>query len=309
MDESVLLVGSLAYDTVTSPAGSIENELGGSATYGGLAAAFHSRISNGGSVGIVGVVGDDFLPEDRELLKNAGLDLTGLEIVQGETFRWIGSYHGSMGEAETHETHLNVFEHFEPKVPENWKSPTITFCGNLHPLIQKNVLDQSPPSRLSMLDSMNLWIQITKDDLLSVMRKVDLVIINDGEVRMLANDDNLVRAAYHVRSMIDSTYLIVKRGEHGVLALHPDGIISMPAYPVSEVVDPTGCGDTFAGSIASHLSKGTGPISTDELRTSLEIATVTASFTLESFGTNSLANLEESKFNERLSHFISIIHG
>ena len=309
MDESVLLVGSLAYDTVTSPAGSVENELGGSATYGGLAAAFHSRISNVGSVGIVGVVGDDFLVEDRELLKKAGLDLTGLEIVQGETFRWTGSYHGSMGEAETHETHLNVFEYFEPKVPGNWKSPTITFCGNLHPLIQKNVLDQSPPSRLSMLDSMNLWIQIAKDDLLSVMRKVDLVIINDGEVRMLANDDNLVRAAYHVRSMIDSTYLIVKRGEHGVLALHPDGIISMPAYPVSEVVDPTGCGDTFAGSIASHLSKGTGPISTDELRTSLEIATVTASFTLESFGTNSLANLEETKFYQRLSHFRSIIHG
>tara|TARA_B100001113_G_scaffold318745_1_gene286958 strand:- start:43 stop:972 length:930 start_codon:yes stop_codon:yes gene_type:complete len=308
MENSVLIVGSLAYDSVSSPAGSVENELGGSATYGGLAAAFHSKISNVGSVGIVGVVGDDFSFEDRESLKNAGLDLTGLETVQGETFRWTGSYHGSMGEAETHETQLNVFEHFEPKVPENWKSPIITFCANLHPLIQKNVLDQSPPSRLSMLDSMNLWIQIAKDDLLSVMKKVDLVIINDGEVRMLANDDNLVRAAHHVRSMIESTYLIVKKGEHGVLALHPNGIISMPAYPVSEVVDPTGCGDTFAGTLALYLARGTGPITKHEMRQALEAATVTASFTLESFGTQALVNLTVNDFTQRLEKFHKIIH-
>ena len=308
MDKSVLLVGSLAYDSITSPAGSVENELGGSATYGGLAAAFHSRISNAGSVGIVGVVGDDFLLEDRELLRNAELDLTGLEIVQGETFRWTGSYHGSMSEAETHETHLNVFEHFEPKVPENWRTPTITFCANLHPSIQENVLDQSPPSRLSMLDSMNLWIQIAKDELLSVMKKVDLVIINDGEVRMLADDDNLVRASHFVRSKIGSTYLVIKKGENGVLALHPDGVISIPAFPTSKVVDPTGCGDTFAGTLASYLAMGEGPILKHELRQALEAATVTASFTLESFGTESLLNLSEKEFRQRLDEFYTIIH-
>ena len=213
-----------------------------------------------------------------------------------------------MGEAETHETQLNVLENFEPKVPTNWQSPTITFCANLHPLIQEKVLDQSPPSRLSMLDSMNLWIQITKDDLLSVMKKVDLVIINDGEVRMLANDDNLVRAAQHVHSMIESTYLIVKRGEHGVLALHPDGVISIPAFPTPNVIDPTGCGDTFAGTLASQLAKGKGPVTKHEMRQALEIATVTASFTLESFGTQSLLNLTENDFNQRLSQFHSIIH-
>ena len=308
MDESVLIVGSLAYDSVSSPAGSIENELGGSATYGGISAAFHINSSNSGVVGIVGVVGDDFSSEDRKLLKNTGLDLTGLETVPGETFRWSGSYHGSMGEAETHETQLNVLENFEPKVPTNWQSPTITFCANLHPLIQEKVLDQSPPSRLSMLDSMNLWIQITKDDLLSVMKKVDLVIINDGEVRMLANDDNLVRAAQHVHSMSESTYLIVKRGEHGVLALHPDGVISIPAFPTPNVIDPTGCGDTFAGTLASQLAKGKGPVTKHEMRQALEIATVTASFTLESFGTQSLLNLTENDFNQRLSQFHSIIH-
>ena len=308
MDESVLIVGSLAYDSVSSPAGSIENELGGSATYGGISAAFHINSSKSGVVGIVGVVGDDFSSEDRKLLKNTGLDLTGLETVPGETFRWSGSYHGSMGEAETHETQLNVLENFEPKVPTNWQSPTITFCANLHPLIQEKVLDQSPPSRLSMLDSMNLWIQITKDDLLSVMKKVDLVIINDGEVRMLANDDKLVRAAHHVHSMIESTYLIVKRGEHGVLALHPDGVISIPAFPTPNVIDPTGCGDTFAGTLASQLAKGKGPVTKHEMRQALEIATVTASFTLESFGTHSLLNLTENDFNQRLSQFHSIIH-
>ncbi|HJM66350.1 MAG TPA: PfkB family carbohydrate kinase [Candidatus Thalassarchaeaceae archaeon] len=309
MDEAVLIVGSLAYDSVSSPAGSVENELGGSATYGGLAAAFHRRRLGTGTVGIVGVVGDDFSEEDRQLLKDADLDLSGLETVEGGTFRWSGSYHGSMAEAETHETHLNVFEHFQPRVPEHSKSPTITFCANLHPIIQSDVLDQAPPSRLSMLDSMNLWIQIALDDLLTVMKRVDLTIINDGEVRMLADDDNLVRAAHSVRSMIGSTYLIVKRGEHGVLALHPDGAISIPAFPVADVVDPTGCGDTFAGTIAAHLAKGTGPIELNELRAALEAATVTASFTLEAFGTSSLANLDESTFNKRLSEFHTIIHG
>ena len=180
MDKSVLIVGSLAYDSINSPAGSVEEELGGSATYGGLAAAFHRRRLGINSVGIVGVVGDDFSEQDRQLLLNAELDLAGLETVKGSTFRWSGSYHGSMAEAETHETHLNVFEHFQPEVPKNWKSPTVTFCANLHPLIQSNVLDQAPPSRLSMLDSMNLWIQISLDDLLTVMKRVDLAIINDG---------------------------------------------------------------------------------------------------------------------------------
>ena len=308
MDESVLVVGSLAYDSVSSPAGSVKNELGGSATYGGISAAFHTNASKSGIVGIVGVVGDDFSSEDRKLLRNVGLDLTGLETVPGETFRWSGSYHGSMGEAKTHETHLNVLEDFDPKVPENWQNPTITFCANLHPLIQKKVLEQSPPSRLSMLDSMNLWIQIAKDDLLSVMKKVDLVIINDGEVRLLADDDNLVRAAHHVHSLIESTYLVVKRGEHGVLALHPDGVICIPAFPISKVIDPTGCGDTFAGTLASQLAKGEGPVTKHEMRKALEAATVTASFTLESFGTQSLLNLSENNFNQRLSQFYTIIH-
>ena len=176
---------------------------------------------------------------------DADLDLSGLETVNGGTFRWSGSYHGSMAEAETHETHLNVFEHFQPNVPSKWTSPIVTFCANLHPSIQGDVLDQAPPSRLSMLDSMNLWIQIALEDLISVMKRVDLVIINDGEVRMLAGDDNLVRAAHSVRSLIGATYLIVKRGEHGVLALHPEGTISIPAYPVADVVDPTGCGDAY----------------------------------------------------------------
>jgi len=305
----VLIVGSLAYDSVQSPAGSVDEELGGSATYAGLAAAFHRRRLDLNSVGIVGVVGDDFGDSDRQCLESAGLDLSGLETVEGQTFRWRGSYHGSMAEAETHETHLNVFEHFQPQVPDHATSPTITFCGNLHPAIQADVLEQAAPTRLSMLDSMNLWIQISRDILIDVMERVDLVIINDGEVRMLANDDNLVRAAATVRAMVGATYLVIKRGEHGVLALHPDGMIALPAYPVSDVVDPTGCGDTFAGTIAACLAQGDGALSQDELRIALEAATVTASFTLEAFGTQSLADLETSAFDARLSTYRTIIHG
>ena len=308
-DMDVLIVGSLAYDSVHSPEGSVDEELGGSATYAGLAAAFHRRRLSLDSVGIVGVVGTDFAQSDRDRLESAGLDLSGLETVEGETFRWRGSYHGSMAEAETHETHLNVFEHFQPQVPDHATTPIITFCGNLHPAIQADVLDQAPPKRLSMLDSMNLWIEISRDALVDVMRRVDLVIINDGEVRMLADDDNLVRAAAAVRTMVDATYLVIKRGEHGVLALHPKGMIALPAYPVSDVVDPTGCGDTFAGTIASCLSQGDGPLGLEELRTALEAATVTASFTLEAFGTMSLVSLDQPAFDSRLAMYRSIIHG
>jgi sugar/nucleoside kinase (ribokinase family) len=213
-----------------------------------------------------------------------------------------------MAEAQTHETHLNVFEHFEPKVPETHRSPQITFCANLHPALQASVLQQASPRRLSMLDSMNLWIDIAKDSLLDVMRSVDLVIINDGEVRMLADDENLVRAARKVLEMIGVKTLVVKRGEHGVIAFHGEDIISLPAFPTEQVVDPTGCGDTFAGSIAAHLATGEGELSRDELRQALLSATVSASFTLESFGTEALHSMSLEAFNQRLSDFEQMLN-
>ena len=304
----VLIVGSVAYDSVVSPLGHVKDALGGSATYAGLACSFHAKRLSLEKIGLVGVVGEDFADSDRTLLVNSGLDLQGIETAKGETFRWSGSYHGTMAEAQTHETHLNVFEHFEPKVPESHQSPQITFCANLHPALQSSVLNQATPNRLSMLDSMNLWIDIARDSLIEVMQNVDLVIINDGEVRLLADDENLIRAARKVIEMIGVQTLVVKRGEHGVIAFHGPDIVSLPAYPTEEVVDPTGCGDTFAGSIAAHLASGVGELTRDELRHALLSATVSASFTLESFGIEGLHSMTQERFQHRLEVFSRMLN-
>lgn len=303
----VLLVGSIAYDSVTSPVGQVKHALGGSATYGGLAASFHAQRLGIGKVGLVGVVGEDFADEDRLILASHGTDVSGIETAAGDTFRWEGAYEGSMAEAETYSTHLNVFEHFQPKVPEHARTPKVTFCANLHPALQASVLDQTTPNRISMLDSMNLWINIAREPLLEVMQRVDLIIINDGEVRMLAEDENLIRAAHTVRSMTSASTLVVKRGEHGVLAFHGDEIIALPAFPTADVCDPTGCGDTFAGTLAAYIASGDGPLGRDELRTALVAATVSASFTLQSFGVEALQTMTSEAFAHRLSRFENIL--
>jgi len=303
----VLMVGSIAYDSVSSPAGKVEDALGGSAVYAGIASRFHANYLNLSKIGLVGVVGKDFLESDIALLESQGLDLSGLEIAEGKTFRWEGSYHGDMGIAETHDTHLNVFGDFNPKVPDSSKEPTVLFCANLVPALQAQVLEQAQGTRLSMLDSMNLWIEIARDDLLSVMKSVDLIIINDGEVKMIAGDDNLVRAAKTLISMVGCKSLVIKKGENGVIAFHQGGMIALPAYPTELVVDPTGCGDSFAGTIAAYLASGSGDVTKDELREALVRATVTASFTLESFGTSGILSLNNDTFAERLAHFREIV--
>ena len=304
---SVLIVGSIAYDSVQSPAGSVERALGGSATYGGLSCQFVQAMSAKSTTGLVGVVGEDFTGEDRSILSSAGINLDGLDVSPGETFRWEGSYQGSMAEAETHATHLNVFEHFQPVVPAHWKQPSVLFCANLHPDIQRVVIDQTTPHRLTMLDSMNLWITIAKPSLMDVMTAADLVIINDGEARMLSGDANLIRAMRHLAERTRTTTLIVKRGEHGVVALHEGELLALPAVPTADVVDPTGCGDTFAGALAAHLSNGNGTISFAELRSGLMVATVMASFTLEAFGTEALRNLDQARFEQRLDSYRSML--
>ena len=302
------MVGSIAYDSVTSPAGNVENALGGSAVYAGIASRFHGNYLDLEKIGLVGVVGQDFRSEDIAMLESQGLDLSGLEVAEGKTFRWEGSYHGDMGVAQTHDTQLNVFGDFDPKVPPESTAPKVLFCANLVPILQSKVLQQAKGTRISMLDSMNLWIEIAKDDLLAVMQSVDLIIINDGEVRMLAQDDNLIRASRALIKMVGWQTLIIKKGENGVKAFHNGEIISLPAYPTENVVDPTGCGDSFAGTIAAFLASNEGNISRDELREALIRATVTASFTLESFGTSGLLNLTNELFNSRLIEFESILN-
>ncbi len=300
---SVLIVGSIAYDSVESPAGAVARALGGSATYGGLSCRFVQRLSSQSATGLVGVVGEDFDASDRAVLTEAGLNLDGVEVATGETFRWEGSYHGAMAEAETHATYLNVFEHFQPVVPDRWKNPNVLFCANLHPEIQRSVIQQTNPARMTMLDSMNLWINIAKPALLEVMTAVDLVIINDGEVRMLLDDENIVRAMQNLAAQTKTNTLIVKRGEHGVLALHGKTLLALPAFPTADVVDPTGCGDTFAGALAAHLAEGAGPVSDDELREGLMKATVMASFTLEAFGTDALQSLDTGRYRSRMTTY------
>ena len=302
------MVGSIAYDSVESPEGKVEDALGGSAIYGGIASQFHAQHLDLGAVGIVGVVGTDFLQSDRDRLSDLGLDIRGIETAQGNTFRWSGSYHGDMGVAQTHDTQLNVFGEFEPKVPDFARNPKILFCANLLPILQSKVLDQVKPRRLSMLDSMNLWISTAKDDLMEVMKKVDLIIINDGEVKMLAEDENFIRASRKVVEMTECSTLIVKRGEFGVIAFHGEEIISLPAFPTEMVVDPTGCGDSFAGTLASYLANGDGEISRSELREALIASTVTSSFTLESFGVNRLIGLDNNEFIQRLNQYNSILN-
>lgn len=296
---SVLIVGSIAYDSVESPAGSVTNALGGSATYSGLSCQFIQRLHDGPNASLVGVVGSDFTTADREILSQSGLELSGLEVAEGETFRWEGAYHGAMAEAETRATHLNVFEHFEPQVPEDAKQPAVLFCANLHPAIQRNVMEQTSPARITMLDSMNLWIDIARTELLEVMTAADLVIINDGEARMLTQEDNLVLAMHELAKQTETATLVVKRGEHGVLALHRGELLALPAYPTAALVDPTGCGDTFAGALASHLSQRTHALEMAELRDGLMVATVMASFTLEAFGTDALRALTIEEFDNR----------
>jgi len=302
----VLIVGSLAYDSLETPVGSRENELGGSASYGGFSAAFHNKKNSGKGVAIVGVVGQDFKTEHLDWYKNAGLEISGIEVNEGETFRWRGSYHGTMAEAVTHETHLNVFETFQPKVPSSHTKPKVLMCANLPPGLQSSVISQTSAERVSILDSMNLWIEIANEELQDVMKRVDILVLNDGEVRMLASDENLIEASKSVLRMKEGGILVVKRGEHGVLAIHPDGIISMPSYPTSDLVDPTGCGDSFAGAMAQFLAKGSGEVGREELAEALVHATVTASFTIESFGTERIRNLSPIEYEERLSDYRSI---
>jgi hypothetical protein len=316
----LVLVGSIAYDDISSEAGSEVGLLGGSATYAGLAAAFHYRRRGHTTplpIGLVGVVGQDFAQSDWALLQESGLNLDGVERAPGLTFHWKGSYEGAMAEAETHATHLNVFGDFVPHLPSGWNSPRVTFCANIHPQTQAAVLQQTSDSDFTALDSMNLWIELENELLSAVLREVDLAILNDGEVRQLAADSNLLRAGRAVisgkglwggtKQGSGPSMLIIKRGEHGVLAITPNGLIALPAYPTEDVVDPTGCGDTFAGTLLAHLAMQNGDWNhLANLRMSLLHATVTASFTLGDFGTTGLTSLRGDRYQHRLEHYLEI---
>ena len=298
---SLLVVGSVAFDTVRTPFGEATEVVGGSATYFSTAASFFTDVE------LIAVVGEDFPESHIDFLKSRGIDLTGLERRGGKTFRWRGEYTYQLNEAHTLETHLNVLETFRPKIPEQYRSPKMLFLGNIDPELQLDVLNQVERPRLVACDTMNFWIGGKRDALWRVLEKVDVLVINDGEARDLGQDSNLVKVAKETLAR-GPKHLIIKRGEHGVLMFNQKHTFGAPAFPLEMVKDPTGAGDTFAGGFMGHLAS-TGDLSEAGFRRAIIFGSVMASFTVEAFSLDRLRCLEykeiEARFREfkRLTHF------
>ena len=246
---SLLVVGSVALDTVETPFGRAEDALGGSATFFSAASSLFSPVQ------VVGVVGDDYPVEALRFLEERGVDLSGVERAEGESFRWSGVYSFDLNSRETLETRLGVFADFTPKIPEAFRDTELVFLGNIDPELQINVLEQVRRPRFVACDTMNLWIDIKRERLLDLLGRVDLLLVNDGEARQLSGDFNLARAARWIMDR-GPRYLIIKKGEHGAILFTPNGVFFAPGYPLEEVFDPTGAGDAFAGGFAAALAEG-----------------------------------------------------
>ncbi|MBX7258744.1 MAG: sugar kinase [Candidatus Hydrogenedentes bacterium] len=291
---SVTVVGSVALDDVETPHGRNVDGLGGAATYFAIAAANFSQVN------MVAIVGDDFPAQHIELLEGKGVNLDGLERAKGKTFRWAGKYHANLNDRDTLDTQLNVFEHFHPKLPQASCEAPFLFLGNIHPGLQLEVLEQAKPKFIG-LDTMNLWINIALEDLKKVLARVDAIIINDSEVKLLTGENNLIRGAKAVQAM-GPRIVVLKKGEHGCLLLTENDLFSAPAYPLEEVVDPTGAGDTFAGGFMGYLAKNENT-NADTLRRAVVYGSVVASFTCEKFGPDRLVEIASKDIEHRFNEF------
>jgi len=297
----LLVVGSVALDTVRTPFGEASEVLGGSAAYFAAAASYFT------SVDLIAVVGEDFPEQHLKFLRGRDIDLTGLERRKGDTFRWKGEYSYQLNEAHTLETRLNVFETFRPKIPDRYRSPAMLFLGNIDPELQLDVLRQVQRPTLVACDTMNYWIDRKREALWRVLEKVDVLIINDGEARALGGHPNLVQVARDVLTR-GPKHLIIKRGEYGVLLFNHKQTFGAPAFPLEQVRDPTGAGDTFAGGFMGYLA-ATGNLSEASIRQAIIFGSVMASFTVEAFSLDRLRVLDykeiEARFREfkRLTHF------
>lgn len=290
----VLIVGSVALDSVETPQGNIDNALGGAATYGAVAASLFAPVH------LVGVVGEDFPQEHLEFLKSRGIDLAGLQIIEGgNTFRWKGDYNADLNQAVTHETHLGVFEHFEPSLPENYRDAQFVFLANINPELQLRTLEQVKSPKLVLCDTMNLWINIAREHVFEVFKNVDIAVLNDGEAKMLTEQDNLIIAGRQLREL-GPRYVIIKKGEHGALLFSDEGIFASVSYPLDKVVDPTGAGDSFAGSLIGYLAK-TGDISLENIKRAVVYGSVVASTTVQDFSLASLKALTTEEVERRYS--------
>jgi sugar/nucleoside kinase (ribokinase family) len=328
---SLLIVGSVAFDSIQTPFGKINKTLGGSASYFSLAASFFERPS------VMAVVGGDFTHKHRLILERKGVDLSGLQTAKGKSFHWGGKYSFDLNNRDTLFTHLNVFEHFKPKLSAHHKTASHVFLGNIHPKLQLEVLRQIKKPKLVGLDTMNFWIEKTHKDLAKVLKLADIFVINDSEARELSKEHNLMKAAGKIIGMMKITpprpsphkgrgtaTLIIKRGEYGLLMFRRSDsppfkggvrggynnrmqIFHLPGFPLEDVIDPTGAGDSFAGGFMGYLSK-TGDHSWQNLKRACVAGSVLASFSVEKLGTQRLQELAQSDINRRFKEFKKLTH-
>lgn len=294
----LLVVGSVAFDAIETPFGKTDKILGGAATYIGLASSILGVKS-----GIVSVVGGDFPQSDLDMLQSRGVDINGIEIVpDGKTFFWSGRYHNDLNSRDTLATEVNVLADFDPKIPATMQDAEVLMLGNLHPGVQLSVLEkmQNKP-KLVILDTMNFWMDTALETLMEMIKKTDVITINDEEARQLSGEYSLVKAAKKIHTM-GPEYVIIKKGEHGALLFHDGRIFAIPALPLEEVFDPTGAGDTFAGGFAAYLAKK-GDFDFETMKSALIVGSALASFTVEKFGTERLQEISETDMIARIRQF------
>lgn len=301
VEDNVLIVGSVALDSVETPLGKVERALGGAAVYSSVAASFFCKPR------IVGVVGEDFPQEHLDFLGSRGIDTRGIQVVPGgKTFHWAGSYEGDMNQAQTIATELNVFSNFSPELPVDYKESKYVFLANIDPELQLKVLDQVPSAKLTACDTMNLWISIKKDALLEVLKRVDIVFINDAEIRQLTGIVNLKKAANAIHEM-GPKYVIIKKGEHGAVMYCNDSMcFAAASYPLEEVTDPTGAGDSFAGGFMGYLA-GSGEISDTNIRKAVIYGSTLASYNVQDFSLARFKRLTVQEINERYEDFKRLV--
>ncbi len=297
--KAVLVVGSIAFDTIETPSGKVDDELGGSATHFSAAARFLCPVR------LVGVVGEDFPQPFRDAFSEWGVDTEGLTTVDGETFRWSGRYQGALNEAETLEVHLNVLGSFEPQIPAGYRDTPFVFLANGTPSAQHAVLDQLDACEFSVLDTMNLWIRNERDALIKLIGRIDCMVLNEDEGRLLTQLHNSVAAGRAIQRLGPRT-VVIKKGEHGALLFHEDDCFPIPAYPTETVVDPTGAGDTFAAGLVSSLASQ-GEVNVSTLRRAMLHGTVMASFNVEDFGLRRMRALTREDIEARLAHLVELI--
>ncbi len=300
---SLITVGTMAFDAIETPFGKVEKIVGGSATYVAYAASnFVTPVQQ------ISIVGYDFPLEEMESLQSRGVQTEGVEVVTNKkSFFWSGKYHIDMNTRDTLVTDLNVLEDFNPIVPDSYQGADFLMLGNLMPKLQLSVINQMKERpKLIVMDTMNFWMDIALDDLLDVLKKVDVLLVNDGEARQLSGEVSLVKAAKKIMTM-GPQFLIIKKGEHGALLFHDDKVFFAPALPLEEVFDPTGAGDTFAGGFIGYLAK-TKDISFDNMKTAIIVGSAMASFCVEKFGPERLKEITRADIEVRISEFVQLVN-